>query len=559
MKALPFAVAAMVLVTGPAAGSEGVKARQPVVEFSWRPPPINVITPPAESAVAGRIEQESSGRGYIALTAEGVALDLGQDVLQVAACPTGKVVYVIRRGEPVVTVVDPLTWKTVDEIAVPELPTSIWADAALIGVACNRSRVVTLIDAQNRSLVAAGTLPDRDYAPDTVIGRAPDGSIMSLWQRGSDLPDERALVHVALDGTSRIMIKRKRTGLYWATWLPDCTGVVSQGSFTSGSDFQLAFPQDSEPFQQPNELLWLFGGTGPAFLTSDRKALVSCRFRLSPEECARSRSGYRPDESVDDRRAHVPEIPNTAYRGLPWTYLISPSLDRIFREFPGSAVVELPEQRLFITVGNIRTPEQPLPAEGPVVPFAPSFVKPSQCVCYYVSSTDGRVLREITLQWPDRDGRPQSPVLFGPNSRAVFVPGHELLLLPNPADVRGTALPFGHSGDYGRSIQLTYTAFRCGPVASNLGLSPQTAAPVNDPPSSATVEEEVRYTPTLEPGITASEFRLKRTLPGMTVDPKTGALAWRSGKAYVGRWPITILATVEGKEVTVIAWTLEVR
>jgi len=45
----------------------------------------------------------------------------------------------------------------------------------------------------------------------------------------------------------------------------------------------------------------------------------------------------------------------------------------------------------------------------------------------------------------------------------------------------------------------------------------------------------------------------------MTIDAKTGALAWRPGKAYVGRWPITILATVEGKEVTVIAWTLDVR
>lgn len=123
------------------------KPRQRVVEFSWIPPPINVITPPPETAVAGRIERESSGRRYTALAAKGVTLDLGQDVLQLVACPTGKAVYLIRRGEPVVTAVDPLTWKSLAEIVVPESPTSIWADATLIGVACDKSRVGTLIDA----------------------------------------------------------------------------------------------------------------------------------------------------------------------------------------------------------------------------------------------------------------------------------------------------------------------------------------------------------------------------------------------------------------------------
>jgi hypothetical protein len=101
-----------------------------VVEFSWRPPPINVITAPAESAVAGRIEQESSGRGYIALTAEGVALDLGQDVLQVVACPTGKVVYVIIRPHEAITVADLLhsARDDPDRIGSPQCPAR-WASA----------------------------------------------------------------------------------------------------------------------------------------------------------------------------------------------------------------------------------------------------------------------------------------------------------------------------------------------------------------------------------------------------------------------------------------------
>lgn len=45
----------------------------------------------------------------------------------------------------------------------------------------------------------------------------------------------------------------------------------------------------------------------------------------------------------------------------------------------------------------------------------------------------------------------------------------------------------------------------------------------------------------------------------MTIDPNTGTLAWRPGTDHVGRWLMTILATVEGEEVTLITWTLEVR
>jgi hypothetical protein len=94
---------------------------------------------------------------------------------------------------------------------------------------------------------------------------------------------------------------------------------------------------------------------------------------------------------------------------------------------------------------------------------------------------------------------------------------------------------------------------------SNLVQAPKSAAPANDPPSIATVGEEFHYTPVLESGIAATEFRLKRRLPGMSIDREKGSLAWRPGKAHVGRWPITILATVEGEQVTVITWTLEVR
>ena len=106
---------------------------------------------------------------------------------------------------------------------------------------------------------------------------------------------------------------------------------------------------------------------------------------------------------------------------------------------------------------------------------------------------------------------------------------------------------------------MTFTAFRCGPLR-NEDVQPRTSTmPVNDPPSTAAVEEEVRYTPVLKPGTKASDFRLKHALPSMTIDPKTGSFAWRPGREHVGRWPITIIARVQGEEVTVITWTLKVR
>ena len=160
------------------------------------------------------------------------------------------------------------------------------------------------------------------------------------------------------------------------------------------------------------------------------------------------------------------------------------------------------------------------------------------------------MVREITLEWPETGQQPRSGHQrwrpWGPHSRPVFVPEHELLLMPN-------------SGRRPSNTQVTYTAFRCGPLKSGdvpLGTS---SVPTSDPPSTVAVGGQIRYRPVPGPGATASEFRLKRTLPGMTIDPKTGTLAWRPGREHVGRWPITILATVDGREVTVITWTVEVR
>jgi hypothetical protein len=378
-------------------------------------------------------------------------------------------------------------------------------------------------------LIASGSHADlKNHVPDTIIGRAPDGSVMSLWQLTEGAWWDRALVHTTKDGKTNIMINGE--GMYWATWLKDGTGVIGQGNFShspSGT-FDLVFPAGPKNFAELHNNRLLDGfhtNSGPAFLTADRKAIVWRRFR-------------KTDQGEDQ----------------PWTYLISHDFDTVLFDFPGSAILEIPEQHLFISVGFERG------GAGPAAETWP--------VCYYISSADGRILRQIKLLGPNGTPFENNQFLccyrpdcccrrvIGNNSincGAVFIPGHELLLLPDFSTTNGVT-------------GVTYTAFRCGPVVDAIQVpsgpvvdvpqTPAVGAPSHDPPAKAAVGERVSYSPKLN--AKATDFRLKRPPSGMTVDPVTGTWVWQPSKEHVGRWTVAILATVAGEETTVISWSIEV-
>jgi len=100
-----------------------------------------------------------------------------------------------------------------------------------------------------------------------------------------------------------------------------------------------------------NACWWLSHHHRSAFLTSDRQALMFRR-TVSPPRVGERDKWLSLGRIRGERRAFIPTV---GYQGVPWTYLISPSFDRILREFPGSAVVELPAQQLCITVGSFPT------------------------------------------------------------------------------------------------------------------------------------------------------------------------------------------------------------
>ncbi|MEK7415873.1 MAG: trypsin-like peptidase domain-containing protein [Planctomycetota bacterium] len=494
--------------TNPPAPGVKTDPGRPVITFTYTAPKVAVVTPPAEAAIAGTLERDANGRQFTAVTVTGIPVDLGKDPLQVAVHASGKEIYVIRKDEPIIAVVDPLTWATTAEIVVPESPTSIWADGSLIAVACGKSRVVALVDPVKRSLVASGTLPQlAKYTPDTVIGRAPDGSVMSLWQLDGGSWLDRALVHTTSDGVTRIMINGEP--MYWATWLTNGTGIIGQGSFTfspSGA-FDLVFPQGPKNSSELHGSQILGGvapfhtDSGAAFLTDDRKAVVWSRKRVV---------------SGEDQGSG------------PWTYLLSPTLDAVLRDFPGCAITELPQQRLFITLGYGQD--------------ADSSVARNKPTCYYVSNHDGRIIRRITLQQSNKtDDRytPSNPFKSG----AIFIPGHEILLVPKML----------RSG-----VMTSCVAYRCGPVVNAVEPQPNASA-TNDPPLKAAVGDTLKYTPSIAADAVAKDFRLKRPIPGMSIDAKTGTWTWRPSKEYAGRWLVTILATIKDQEATVVSWTIEVK
>jgi hypothetical protein len=82
----------------------------------------------------------------------------------------------------------------------------------------------------------------------------------------------------------------------------------------------------------------------------------------------------------------------------------------------------------------------------------------------------------------------------------------------------------------------------------------------NDPPAKATVGKEVVFVPDFErpAGVTSIVFKLKKGPSEIAVDPASGRLVWKPSDAYVGKYDVSIVAVVDGVEVPVIAWTIEV-
>jgi hypothetical protein len=80
----------------------------------------------------------------------------------------------------------------------------------------------------------------------------------------------------------------------------------------------------------------------------------------------------------------------------------------------------------------------------------------------------------------------------------------------------------------------------------------------NDPGLAARVGERYTFAPTFNTTAAKVVFKLKNALEGMSIDPANGTVSWTPSPAYLGKYDIQISADVDGQNVPLLTWTLEI-
>ncbi len=458
----------------------------------------------AAAPVEAVTEREEDGRSFVRVTSPAAKVNLGKALLQITVPPSGGAVYAIYRDEAVVRVFDPETWEPVKEILTPRTPTSVWCDEKRVVVTCTESKVVTFIDPVAGKPVKSVPMNDpdgpADVVPTRVVGRAPDGSIMTLWQAPGSAWWDIWLYHLTETGRPKRIVKG---AIQHATYLRGTKVVLAQRNFRgspSGGCSLLDTGTGKEISLHANTLFGPSAGWhrtfAHIFLTQDRRHVVLPTTRI--------------DES---------------YGYQVRTYLADLDLKRFAFDVPGIVFAESPTDATLVSWGLAYKDKKEL---GPEI--------------YYSSRSNGRVIRKISI----RDYRPHPAEyhMSNPSPDVFFLPGHELVVIKPKNDAGG-------------EIHVV----RCGPVAAQIAVGADPSVRVkNDPPAKATVGKEVVFAPDFErpAGVKSIVFKLKKGPDEVRVDPATGRLAWKPSDAYVGKFDLAIVAVVDGAEVPVVAWTIEV-
>lgn len=218
--------------------------------------------------------------------------------------------------------------------------------------------------------------------------------------------------------------------------------------------------------------------------------------------------GFGKISLLDDQRRILLPRYKVADSGKDWTYVTNTELNRTLFEFPGSAIAEYPGLNVFISI------------------VSPDGMRDREIL--YINRSSGRICRKIRVE-----GFYEGISL----KNAVFIPGHEILVCHTKGE--------------------SPVMIRCGPV-KDARIAPGLTLH-NDPPTLARVGERISFTPEFSTiGATQVTFKLKRPLEGMKIDPEKGVLTWIPTEVYIGKYEVAIVADVDGQDVPVVAWTLEI-
>jgi S1-C subfamily serine protease len=456
--------------------------------------------PPVEATT----EREDDGRSFTRVKAAAKKINLGKTLLQISATPSGSSVCAIYREEGVVKVFDPETWEVTKEIVTPRSPTSLWCDDKRIVVTCTESKVVTFLDPVAGKPVKSVPMNDpegpADLAPVAVIGRAPDGSYMTLWQATGTARWDIWLYHVSETGRPRRIMKSE---IQYACYVRGGKALLAQRNFRGSPSGVPSLVEVGTGKDQNLYSNTLFGPTagwhrnfGHIFLTQDRRHVIL------------------PTTKIDN---------NYGYQSQ--TYLADPELKKFVLDVPGTVFAESASEGTLVSWGIGYKDKKEL---GPEI--------------YYSSRSNGRVIRKVSIK--DYNPHPAEPTYVNPWQDVFFLPGHELVVIKPKNDSAGDVY-----------------VVRCGPVAAQAAVGADPGVVVkNDPPAKATVGKEVVFSPDFEKpaNVKSIVFKLKKGPDEIKVDPATGRMTWKPTDAYAGKFDLSIVAVVDGAEVPVVAWTIEV-
>ncbi|MGE0711408.1 MAG: trypsin-like peptidase domain-containing protein [Planctomycetota bacterium] len=302
--------------------------------------PRGVVAPRVPAGLqplSSRRALDREGRDYDLVEGSVQQLTLPKGLLDLVAAPDGSELFVVHAGVCEVAIYDPLTLQRRGAIPAPRVPVALYCGVEHLVVACDESAAVVIFDRRTHQPVQSARLrDDRQLVPYAVVGRAPDGSYLTLWrQRAGRLP---AAVIVAVD------LRGETRELYQASSNLRSVTVL---------------------------------GPGRLLLQDQSSSLLEARAR--PRHPLLGQGGFGDLSAAFRTHDHAHVALPVSGREETRTHLFTPDLQTDYADAPGSPVAEVPHERLLVTWGASRITTSP-----------DRFVS-----AYYVSRYTGRVLRRI--------------------------------------------------------------------------------------------------------------------------------------------------------------------
>lgn len=478
-----------------------------------KPPilPQDELKPP--ELIASK-EQPKDGPVYTLVQSEVQLVSLGLGLRQLCPSPDGKEIYAIYDGSSQIRVLAPSTLTETRTFQSAMHPCHIWCDRKNIAVACDYSKVLQLFDAETKRLLHSFSIEEikdhKGYWPHRTFERSPDGQLLVGW------------------------VKKQEKEPYMSVYSVPDTGILQTVFHTDtakGPTFWVDYPKRILTQDDSTD-------ASAKFWTVDKFANADGAEAEYPD-FLKNHTIFRIYKSRDGQRLYLVAATMKKHQEA-ITYVTDKSIEQLFYSFPG-AYIDEPEGSNYLVAYFTH-------------PLAPGRTRLDPEI-YFIDKSNGQLIRKIVPKMEDGNNVlywafEGSAMVAARNGfrRPVFIPNQELYIIKK-------------SDTYGNSGASTGLALvvACGPLEGAVKGDPIIAVP-NDPPLTAHVGKLVEYTPNyrLPQNARSIEFRLKDGPEGTNIDPKTGKFTWTPTAVYLGKYAIEIVAVVDGKELPVLSWILQV-